>query len=48
MKDSAKAKANGLISPTEAVCKKCHNSESPNFKGFDFAKYKAKITHPKP
>ena len=32
----------------EALCKKCHNSNSPNFKGFDFAKYSAKIAHPNP
>jgi hypothetical protein len=39
----------GLISvPDEAVCKKCHNAESPNFKGFDYATYKAKISHPNP
>jgi hypothetical protein len=36
----------GLIfPPTEEVCVKCHNKESPNFKGFDFATYKEKIKH---
>ncbi len=48
MKDKEAAKSKGLIEPTEAVCKKCHNSESPHFKGFDYAAAKAKIAHPKP
>lgn len=46
MKDQAKSIENGLIVPDEALCKKCHNEESPNFKGFDFATYSAKIAHP--
>jgi len=46
MKDPAKAKAAGLIVPVpETVCVKCHNKESPNFKGFDYAKYLAKGVH---
>lgn len=47
MKDQAAAIKNGLIVPkdTEKFCKGCHNSESPTFKGFDFAKYWAKIEH---
>ena len=48
MKDRAVALTKGLIIPTEAVCKKCHNAESPTFKGFDFATYSAKIAHPDP
>lgn len=48
MKDKAKAKENGLIIPDEKLCKTCHNAESPNFKGFDFKTYSAKIAHPKP
>jgi hypothetical protein len=48
MKDPVKAKASGLIVPDEKVCVKCHNSESPNFKGFDFATYSAKIAHKVP
>jgi hypothetical protein len=48
MKDLAKAKEAGLIIPDEALCKKCHNSESPNFKGFDYKKYLAQIAHPDP
>lgn len=48
MKDLAKSKAAGLIIPDEKVCKKCHNADSPNFKGFDFKTYAAKIAHPNP
>ena len=48
MKDHAKSVANGLIEPNEALCKTCHNSESPDFKGFDYAKYSAQIAHPNP
>ncbi len=40
--------SNGLILPDEKLCLKCHNSESPTFKGFDFATYNAKITHKNP
>ena len=45
MKDLAKAKANGLIIPTEEVCVKCHNKNSPTFKGFNFKEYEKKIDH---
>ncbi len=48
MKDKAAAMAAGLVMPTEETCKGCHNSESPTFKGFDFAAAKAKIAHPNP
>jgi hypothetical protein len=48
MKDVEEAKANGLIIPTEATCKKCHNEESPTFEGFNFEEMWAKIAHPKP
>lgn len=48
MKDQAKAIAAGMIIPDENLCKKCHNAESPNFKGFDFKTYSAKIAHPNP
>jgi uncharacterized paraquat-inducible protein A len=34
-----------VMPPTEEVCRKCHNEESPKFKGFDFAAYKEKIKH---
>ncbi|MCX5801878.1 MAG: multiheme c-type cytochrome [Candidatus Eisenbacteria bacterium] len=46
MKNRAKAKAAGLVfSMSAAVCVKCHNKESPNFKGFDYTKYLAKGVH---
>ena len=48
MKDQAKSIANGLIIPDEKLCKKCHNAESPTFKGFDYKTYSAKIAHPNP
>lgn len=31
--------------PTKADCEKCHNKESPQFKGFDYDKYLEKIKH---
>lgn len=48
MKDKAKSLAAGMIEPTEAVCKKCHNSESPTYKTFNYNEFKAKIAHPNP
>lgn len=48
MKDRKVAMEKGLIMPDEATCKKCHNPESPNFKGFNFKDYVAKIAHPDP
>ncbi|MFZ4741789.1 MAG: cytochrome c family protein [Bacteroidales bacterium] len=48
MKNHDACVTNGLITPDEKLCLKCHNSESPTFKGFDFAKYMAKITHKNP
>ena len=48
MKDHPAAMAKGLIMPDEKVCKKCHNAESPNFKGFNFKEYAAKIAHNDP
>ncbi len=35
----------GLVKPTEENCVACHNEKSPNFEGFDFDKYMAKIRH---
>ena len=35
----------GLIVPTEATCKGCHNEKSPHFKGFDFKTMSEKIKH---
>ena len=48
MKNQELSMAKGLILPTEEVCVSCHNEESPDFKGFDFAEYAAKIAHPNP
>lgn len=38
----------GLTKPTEKDCVKCHNSESPTFKSFNFAEMSKKIAHPTP
>lgn len=45
--DLEKAKAAGLevMDKTGEACKRCHNSESPTFKGFDFKEAWAKIEH---
>jgi nitrate/TMAO reductase-like tetraheme cytochrome c subunit len=48
MKNRQKAIEKGLVMPNEKTCTKCHNSESPNFKGFDYKTYLAKIAHPIP
>ncbi|MBN2237189.1 MAG: cytochrome c family protein [Bacteroidales bacterium] len=48
MKSREKSMENGLILPTEKVCKTCHNAESPHFKGFNYKEYVAKIAHPVP
>ena len=48
MKNREQSMAKGLILPVEEVCLKCHNEESPDFKGFDYAEYCAKIAHPNP
>ncbi len=40
------ATAAGLVAkPDEKVCVKCHNKQSPTFKGFNFAQMKEKIKH---
>ncbi len=48
MQSQEQSLANGLILPDEKVCKTCHNEESPNYKGFNFKEYSAKIAHPNP
>jgi len=48
MKDREKAIAGGLVVPNEALCVKCHNSESPTFVSFDFAQRSKEIAHPMP
>jgi hypothetical protein len=48
MKDVEQAKANGLIMPTEEVCLKCHNEESPTYKPFNYEERNKEIAHPMP
>ncbi len=48
MKDPALSKANGLITPSEEVCLKCHNEDSPNYIPFNFEESYKKIYHPRP
>lgn len=48
MKSRDESMSKGLILPDEKVCIKCHNSESPTFKGFDYATYSVKIAHANP
>ena len=48
MKNKELAMTKGLIEPTEAVCKTCHNEESPTYKPFNYAEMVAKIAHPNP
>ena len=38
----------GLIEPNEAVCKTCHNPESPTYKEFNFAEKWKMIDHSMP
>jgi len=48
MKNRELSAQKGLILPDEQVCRKCHNEESPEFKGFSYDEYVAKIAHPNP
>lgn len=48
MKNQKLALSKGMILPTEEVCRKCHNEESPTFKGFNYDEYVAKIAHDDP
>jgi hypothetical protein len=48
MKDLEQATANGLLAVTEETCVKCHNENSPTFKGFDYAARSAEVAHPYP
>ena len=48
MKNREKSLANGMIIPDEKLCRTCHNEESPDFKGFDYAEYSKIIAHPDP
>lgn len=38
----------GLLITNKDLCVKCHNEESPTFKGFEYEKMVAKITHKLP
>ncbi len=48
MKSKEASIAKGLVMPTEKVCVKCHNKESPTYKEFNFKEFAAKIAHPNP
>ena len=50
MKDRQKAIAAGLtiFKDDPKLCTKCHNAESPTFKGFKYDEYWSKIKHPLP
>jgi hypothetical protein len=48
MQDQAAAVAKGLIVPNEKTCTKCHNADSPTFKGFTYAEMVKKVSHPNP
>ena len=48
MKDKTLAMSKGMIMPDEKVCKKCHNEESPTYKGFNYKEAVAKISHDDP
>ncbi len=52
MKDISAGKIDGatvgLIKPSKELCVKCHNAESPTFKGFNYDEAIKKVAHPKP
>jgi nitrate/TMAO reductase-like tetraheme cytochrome c subunit len=48
MKNRTLAVRQGLILQTEELCVKCHNSENPFFKEFDFKTAFEKTSHPDP
>ena len=48
MKNRDLALTKGLVIPDEALCKTCHNEESPTYKPFNYAEKVAKIAHPNP
>lgn len=49
MVDPQAARAAGMVSVREAhACARCHNEDSPTFKGFDFEERWAEIAHPVP
>lgn len=48
MKVKDQSIANGLVIPKEETCVKCHNSESPAWKGFNYEEARKQILHPRP
>lgn len=49
MEDAAAAKEAGLVmDKSEAACVRCHNENSPTFKGFEFEECWAEVAHPVP
>lgn len=48
MKNRELALQNGMILPDEALCKGCHNPESPTYREFKFAEAVKQIAHPTP
>jgi hypothetical protein len=48
MKNREAAVGAGLVVPTEATCKECHNEKSPTYKAFDYEEMVKKIAHAKP
>jgi hypothetical protein len=48
MKNRELAMSKGMIIPDEALCKTCHNEQSPTYKGFNYTEALAKIAHPNP
>lgn len=48
MEDHALSVAGGLVVPTEALCKTCHNEKSPTYKAFNYEEAVKKIAHPTP
>ncbi len=48
MRDHDQSVANGMLTPDEETCQKCHNDTSPTFSGFDLEEMAPKIAHPDP
>jgi hypothetical protein len=48
MQDKKLAMQNGLVEPTEKLCVKCHNQESPTFKEFKYAEAYKLVEHHAP
>jgi FtsZ-interacting cell division protein ZipA len=48
MQDKKLAMQNGLVEPTEKLCVKCHNQESPTYKEFKYAEAYKLIEHHAP